>query len=80
MVRGRQLVREMVRIVVLGIVEPDNGMGAQIGGGFCGSLLERAGVVVLVAGQGGAAGEGLLTIGIRALVRALSRVNAAMAG
>ena len=43
-----------------------------------GSLLHRAGMVVLVAGQGGAARKRLLAVGIGTLVRALSRVDTAM--
>ena len=49
------------------------------GGSSCCSLLDSASVMVLVAGQGGAAGKCLLAVGIWALVRALARVNAAMA-
>jgi hypothetical protein len=35
-------------------------------------------VVVLVTGKGGSAGEGLLAISVRALVRALSRMSPAV--
>jgi hypothetical protein len=43
-----------------------------------GSLFHRASVVVLVAGQGSATRESLLTIGIRALIWSLARMNATM--
>lgn len=51
--------------------------------GLCGgtrSILNRARVMVLVAGQGRAAGEGLLTVGVGALVRALARVYTTVPG
>lgn len=47
--------------------------------GCCsGSLFDSAGVMILMAGQGGATSKSLLAIGIWALVRPLSRVDATM--
>jgi hypothetical protein len=51
------------------------GKGSSSSGG---SLFDRAGVVVLVASQCGATRERLLAVGVWALVRAFSRVNATM--
>lgn len=52
----------------------------QGGGGGGGGLFDGAGVVVLVASQSGATGEGLLAVGVGALVWALAGVDASMAG
>ena len=51
---------------------------SQVGFCFRGSLLDCSSVVVLMAGQGGTAGEGLLAVRIRTLVGALSGVDSAM--
>lgn len=50
--------------------------GSSCGGG---SLLNSASVMVLVTSQSGATRESLLTIGVRALVGSLARMDAAMA-
>lgn len=57
--------------------------GSRGAGGECSSsggsgLLDSSGVVILMAGQGGATRESLLAVGIRALVRPFSRMDAAM--
>lgn len=51
--------------------------GECLSGLPCG-LLNSTGVVVLVTSQSGTASEGLLTCGVRALVRPLTRMNAAV--
>ncbi len=66
--------------LVLGTLRRSNGaraLGKGFGAGTC-RLLDGAGVVVLVARQGGAASKGLLAVDIGALVGARARVNAAM--
>jgi hypothetical protein len=56
------------------------GLSGESGSSSGSSFLNCACVVVLVAGQSRASGKGLLAVGIWALVRTLSRVNATVAG
>ena len=52
--------------------------GRKCGGSRIGSFLNGSTVMVLMAGKGGSASKGLLTIGIWALVGALSRMRTSM--
>lgn len=69
----RFLVRHLVNVMLAFAVR--RGKGGSSGGG---SLLNSAAVVVLMTCESGAAGEGLLAVGVGALVRPLAGMRAAM--
>lgn len=58
----------------------NGGTGGKCCSGGSFGFLNSTGVVILVACKGGAAGEGLLAVCIRALVGPLSRVDASVTG
>lgn len=57
----------------------NRGTRSQRCGSGCGSFFNSAGMMILVTGQRGPTREGLLTVGIGALVRALAGVDSTMA-
>lgn len=54
--------------------------GRECRSGRGGSLFNRADVLVLVPSQGGAASESLLTVGVGAFVRTITRMGTSMTG
>lgn len=54
------------------------GVSGQRLGGLSGGLLDSTSVMILVPSEGGTTSESLLACGVWALVRSLSRMDAAM--
>jgi hypothetical protein len=69
-------------VAAIGTASPTRSRGTRGESSSCSGsgFLNGASVVVLVTRQGSATREGLLAVGVGALVRALSRVDATMAG
>lgn len=75
---GRSMVRVLLPIRSGTTAPLAAGAGRQRRGRRGGRFLDGSRVVVLVAGQGGAAGEGLLAVGVGTFVWSLPRMDATM--